>query len=216
MADNLSVVDVFLDKTLDDGSVQSFVAQMPAVKPKGSDFSWANQGPATVSGSPGGSVLLTDPAGPFGGLRMQVKPVPTAPYKVTANFLPDCVQPVNAFGLVLRDSVSGKIVSYLYQAEFVGSVIVFKAYLAKWNDPVTYVGSYGSPIVWPGNPPPYMQVQDDGTNRTFAYSMDGVNFHPFPSVADTDFIVPDQVGYFVYSQNPDNYATVKLLSWKEE
>jgi hypothetical protein len=61
----------------------------------------------------------------------------------------------------------------------------------------------------------FFRIADDGANRISSISTDGINFRVIHTVARTDFLTADQVGFFVNCQETTWDAGMTLLSWKE-
>lgn len=95
--------------------------------------------------------------------------------------------------LILYDSVSGKLISWGYGYD----PSSFKLQAAKWNSITSFNSAYvntniadavGYGINW-------WQIRDDGTNRYFEYSFNGVDFYTEGSSGRTDFITPTHIGW---------------------
>lgn len=185
----------------------------PFTKPVDGDFSWVNQGGATITTTNGG-IYLNAPAGSGKNFRMRVKSAPSTPYVITCavlwNHRPSTQY--HACGLVFRESSSGKLHALNIFDNSPSAVdIRFGSY--KYSDPSTFSASYLE-LVSPGIPP-FVRMADDGTNRSFSISFDGVNFSQVDSRTRTDFLTPNQVGFFANSENATYPDGITLLSWKE-
>lgn len=182
----------------------------PMVDPNAYSWSWVNQSSAYVITSNGG-VFLRGTQSSAVNIRARVKSVPTAPYQVTAAFIP-LVTTANysAAGLCLRDSGTGKLVLFDYLGE-VNAVEV-----SKWSSPTAAVAAYATNAAFRLlNAVFWFRITDDNTNRTCSYSMDGVNYADVHVVGRTDYITPDQIGFFVKDQNATYFPAMTVLSWKE-
>lgn len=137
----------------------------------------------------------------------------SAGYTVIAAFLPNLIGSTNsAAGILLRDSASGKIVRFcLVNAS--GNVQLQVAQYSSASAGVaneiasTYnLGTVG-PLIW-------LKLQDDGTHRLFSISTDGVNWLQVQSTANTDYITPNQAGFFADTGNTSTLpGGITLLSW---
>lgn len=156
---------------IDDGSAWNhFGIFTPNLTPPvDAQFSWVNQGSATVSTARGG-VILTAPNAAGYNLRMRYKAL-TAPFKVTIYFTPNL--PNNDYmtcGLGLRSSVSSKNVeihlanSSNRQALEVNKNTNETTYSS--TAATVYAENAGHWIRW-------FQVEDDNTNIYFRYSCNG-------------------------------------------
>jgi hypothetical protein len=183
----------------------------PLTDPSLQTWAWVNQGGATVTATKTG-IALVAPAdsGPY-NFRIRKKSAPSTPYTITAalllSFAPGAS---NSFGgLLWRESSSGKLVTVL-----LGSVTTEQIYVAKWNSETSFSATYANvamacrSLIW-------VQIADDGTNRTVALSADGQHFAQYHTVGHTDFITPDEVGFFANSNLTDASMTTTLVSWKE-
>jgi hypothetical protein len=177
-------------------------------------WSWANQGGASVSTSFGG-IYLTAPAGAGTNHRMYVKSTPSTPYTITAALQGEIFGGIanNGFGMVLRESGSGKLITIIFQGEGSGQIL----YVAKWTNATTFSAAYLGGSNWYMQPPRFFRIADNGTNRSYSVSYNGQQFYTLVSgQSRTDFLTADQIGFFANSQNATWPANALLLSWVEE
>lgn len=172
------------------------------------NWEWVNQGSATFSLA-NGFGYLTSPTTGAANFRIIKRLVPTAPYRLTLGFVPfHHPSGNNQRGVILRESSSGKLVSWVVNWAAGGPI--FEA--LKWNSPTSANSSY---TITPNSaahlrgPLHFLQIHDDNTNRLFKYSVDGVNFFQVGSSTRTDFITPDEVGFAV---NPDSSTGFGAMS----
>lgn len=181
----------------------------PNVAPDDGDFSWVNQGGASVDTTYGGIHLIA-PAGAGINLRVRVKSIPSVPYVVTALVL---VASHNNFwgrlGLVFRQSSDGKI-----QTLNVGTNAIE---VLKYTDATTYSANYAARTIVPNKAPQllWLRLEDDNTDRKCYWSTNGQNWHTVHSVGRTDFLTADQVGFYANAENATYPAHITLLSWEE-
>jgi beta-xylosidase len=169
-----------------------------------SDWTWVNQGVATVANEAGGPEI-TAPALAGDNNRILVKAAPSTPYTVTANCVLTIVNAnYCAAGLCFRQSSNGRLATIQWQtASF---------YAQKINNPTSYNSSYAvtatalTSNVW-------LRIADNGSNRIVSYSSNGVTWTQLYSVGNTDFLTADQVGFFANSNNASNAVKIMLLSW---
>lgn len=180
------------------------------IKPTLSSFTWVNQETATATEN-GDGIWLLAPALLGDKLRILKKSAPSAPYKITAMFLPFLhSQNYNNVGLCWRQSSNGKLVTF-----DVVHVNGPKIEASKCNSPTAIVAAYFQ-FTFPIYSPFWLQLEDDGINRKSKWSIDGYNFIQIHSIGRTDFITADEVGFYASSVNNAYPAAIKLLSWKEE
>jgi hypothetical protein len=185
----------------------------PFTKPVNGDFSWDNQGGASVDTTYGGIYLL----GVSGGTqhRLRYKTAPATPYTITTCFLP-ALGSSGECGLCFRQSSDGKLVIFTitqFSSEVCWSV-------QKWGSSSSFSAQYGSITACGasanGGAPVWMRIADDGANRICSLSPDGQHWdQACHSVGRTDFLTADQVGITTRWDNAAGFAAMNLLSWKE-
>jgi hypothetical protein len=171
---------------------------------------WVNQGGATAT-NVNGSINLVAPAAVSGELRARVVSV-TVPYTLTAALTVGVRYNGNVNndggGIGVRDSASGKMQVFLYNNS--GNLIGF-----NYTNATTFSAIFGSselmemkaPIIWE-------RLKNDGVNRTYSISSDGVNWLQLYSVAFNNFLVEDQLSLVAESASGAGYpAVVNLFSW---
>ena len=190
----------------------------PFLRPNDSEFAWINQETASVSTTNGGIYLFSGTAAAADDLRIRKKTSGSAPYTVTAAFLPLMPHVDTMYaGLCFRQSSDGKLATFQIQAKS-GSDAGLSIAATKWTDHNTFLADYtltGSlvkfrpvcPIVW-------LRIEDNNTNRICSISVDGQNFMAVHSVTRTDHLTADEVGFFVNANNASYAAAMTLLSWK--
>lgn len=179
-------------------------------QPVSGDFSWVNQGSATVSTTNGGIYLYDPTVDASLNIRARVKSAPSTPYTITAAILFDPIVAANHnSGLLFRESGTGELVLFgILQGT--GSVLQ----VDNWNSPTSFnanvvnVTTRSMSLVW-------LRIADNGTNRICSVSSDGQNWIVVSTVARTTFLTADQVGFFVAARNATYPMGLTLLSWKE-
>jgi len=173
-------------------------------------FAWVNQGSATVDNNIAKSIFLYAPAVSGTSYRIQKKSLPSAPYTITACVIPQIVGLAGmSCGILLRESSSGKFVAH--QVTF-NSDLHFR--VTKFTSPTVGSTDYQDFIMYQYNPI-WLRWQDDNTNRMAFYSVDGNHFQKIATNPRTDFITPDECGFFVNSGQASFDAGMLLLSWLE-
>ena len=188
----------------------------PFTVPVDGDFSWVNQGGASVDTTNGGIHLIA-PAGAGENVRARVKAAPATPYTITAAFLQ--MRPEVDFaacGLLFRQSSDGKLVTgaLIWDSTLTGSGdSAIRA--VKYTNPTTFSANYTNTLpVSPGNLV-FIRIADDGVNRITSYSADGQHWTTVHSVGRTDFLTADQVGFFCNANQATWPVAMTLLSWKQ-
>jgi hypothetical protein len=173
-----------------------------------SDFAWINQGAATINVANGGVYLKTVPDG-ADTLKIRKRATLTPPYTVTVAFQITMRLVNYSFcGILLRSSTGGQCESYA-----IGPLKVIG--VNRWTSATLWAsGVVTSPLpdmaslIW-------LRIQDNGTNRIYSWSMDGVNFEVSYTIGRTTYITPDEVGFFVNPANASYGPSMLLLSWKQ-
>jgi len=175
-----------------------------------SDFTWLNQGSATITQN-GVGLYLNAPAGSI-NIRGIIKPAPATPYSIDTYILSH-INPVsfNKVGLLWYDSNSGKVVNFclLWDSGPKFSHTVF-------NSVDSWAGHYGQVsqsqyAIFGTN---WMQISDDGTTRNCSISNDGKHWTTILNSAHAQDITPTHVGFFVSSESSSSLGGT-LLSWHE-
>lgn len=193
------------------GGSSNFMTPAISSYPVAGNFSWQNQGGASVSGGSSNPMLLTVPASAADNLRIQEEALPARPFNVVAGL--DVMLGLANFswgGLIIRDSGTGKLVSFSYTYQN-GVQLIYD----KWNS----VTSYNSgTAIWnfAGAPfaPRILKINDNNTNFTLYGSFDKINFFQLFQISRTDFLTtPDHIGWFGNSRN-STAVYVNLWLWE--
>lgn len=184
--------------------------------PVNANFSWVNQGGASVTVNANGGIFLNAPKNSGISGRFRVLTLPssgTVAWTLTTCVLPFNVGPNFQFtGLVLRESATGKlstlgVSSQLNAANAALQVVHWTSVTGRGG---ATLGGELVPItiLW-------LRLQYDGTNLNYSYSIDGYNFNPFFSELPTAAFTtrPDQVGFFADDETNTFAACITLLSW---
>jgi len=162
------------------------------------NFSWVNQGSATIATIGAGSVLLSTPAGTGDQIRAQVKAVPAAPYKAEIGLLPFPGVEGNFHfaGILVRESSTGKLKTWacsksdLQHAQLTADL---------WTNPTTYSAAIGTRISYEHGWPAFMRIFDDNTNLNFQISFNRQTWITLATNGRTLNMTADQVGFFVHT-----------------
>lgn len=126
--------------------------------------------------------------------KFWLKTAPATPWTVTMGFTLQMPVPA-AFakiGLLFRNSTSGLNHQYRVLYDNSGSLSVFEMGSTKYNGNSGVANYQVSTVVERG--PFWLRIQDDGTSRICSYSIDGINFEVYTTVARTDYFTADQYG----------------------
>lgn len=184
----------------------------PMTVPDNTLFSWVNQGGATVTVNGNGSVTIRAPKAAATSLRCRVMPIVAAPYTVTLGMISSSRRLVTAqaAGLVLRDSVSGKLKVWAWHLEASGSYFVPQ----NFGSPTAYTSNiFGSVLTQGGYGPQFFRLVDDGTNISFQISNDGYQFIELGTVGRTVFMTADQVGFYAWEGTNSYELTMTAFHW---
>lgn len=177
----------------------------------GPSWSWVNQGPATITttaAASGQNVLsLADASGTASdNQRIRITPIATAPYTLDAIFTWVTVPTAgnNSLGICLYDSGTTKSVAFVYQID--GFYRIYKYNNPNSTSSVSQVtGILGNLL--------FFRIVDNGTNRIFSYSTDGITFTSMFSEGNTVFCTPDNFGFMV-NNGGSSFIGMTLASWK--
>ncbi len=189
----------------------------PLTEPVDGDFSWVNQGGASVATTFGG-IYLAAPASVTTDYRMRVQSAPSTPYVITAVLLTTFIRrrgspaSANSCGLVFRQSSDGKLANIIFYLDTALNQCVD---VAKYTDENTFSAFYVGNNVVLTQGLMHLRIADNGTSRITSMSCDGQNFIALHTVGRTDFMTADQVGFFVNVNDASIGAGVTLIHWKE-
>ena len=186
------------------------------------DFTWANQGTSTVTDQ-NGTIVMDAPPASGENARVQVRTAPSPTYSVIAAFQYIGIIEFGRypnFGLVLRQSTSGKMYGHAFGAQAGDRALMHATY--KFNSPTSYAGDvtsrkstlHRSPYLW-------LKMTDNNTNLLFYVSGDGVNWIQTGSESRGAFMTlnggvtgPDQVGWYVNNEGSSAYHSLtRLVHW---
>jgi hypothetical protein len=166
---------------------------------------WVDQSTSTLTDDRG-TLVLAYP-GTTGGTQVRgaYKGLPATPFVVTLGVLCTLLY-VNyrGGGLSLRRSSDGKLITLGAWSDNVVRLRKLNGSTSFNADYLTFAWNFsGGPMWW--------RIADDGTTRTWSYSIDGTHFVPFATNGHADFMTADQVGMFgnadSSSSAESNYVT---------
>jgi hypothetical protein len=186
--------------------------RVPLTDPLLRTWAWFNQGTATVDTSRG-AVILQAPGSSGNQVRGYEESFGAGTYTVTMGFLPALIAGGQApgAGLLLRDSVGGKFIFFFMMDNNTTPTIR----IDQWNSAGSFSAQAfavsGQVATGPGLH--WLRVQDNGTNRLYSVSADGVTWAQVYSEARTTWCTPDRRGPGIYAQNSTYPQTLTVLSW---
>lgn len=187
----------------------------PLTEPIDGDFTWINQGGASVDTTNGG-ILLSDVAGAsvVNSLRIRKKSAPATPYIVTGIFLVNpLVLPFFNLGLLFRESATGELHTFRIVCGTAGELQIAST---KWSSPTTFSAEYVTLRRCLTSNFVFLRIADNGISRICSFSIDGQHWQVFSTIGRTDFLTADEVGFFIDVANTSFGYNTMLLSWKEE
>lgn len=172
---------------------------------------WLNQSGATISEGPAGVSLSASPAGD--ALRVRYGPAPLPPYTLTALFATTRNSGgYSEAGIGWYDGTA-KLHIFSFFIGALGSSSYLQ--IAKWSAFNFRVGNDAGAASSYYPQPLWIQLKDDGTNISFAFSYDGANFLPlFTSAKSSAYLGPDGYRNFMLFSNPRGGQTIStIMSW---
>lgn len=203
----------------DNGSAWEYIWGGPLgyfTKPPSSSWSWVNQGAASTATELGGE-RITAPSSTR-NFRLRTRSLsPSSNYSAVA-YVEVAAVPVSGSnlwlgGIGLRNSSSGSFISfgpYLDNSTFFSALAVY-----RWTNATTIsANSFAKPVysLAGGMIPNWLRIRDDGTNRYFDYSNNGVDWITVYSEGRTAFITPDQFCFGLDNEGSGADAIIRLRS----
>ena len=180
------------------------------------DFSWTNQGSASLSTSLG-FFSLSSPAHSGDSIAIQEKSIPATPFSVLANieYVGDFANFIQA-GLCLRESGTGKIRTFGFDMISTDGLVGAN----NFTNTTTFsagVFSYKTRELLNGNQPTWFKIRLDGTNIEMSVGTRRNNVFLLESRAKNYFFTtaPDKIGMYVNVNNASVGVTLNVYSWEE-
>ena len=214
------------DPSDDAGGIDNWIPWgpiFPFIRPHDPDFSWVNQGSATVDITHGG-IHLSAPLSATTELRCRTMTLSPAAdnFTLSAGFLMlTFAVDSQACGLFLRDSGSGKLITFQFNVSFgvgggapatsgssAGLSIEVRTY-----DGVSTLNTvlFSQQILYPML---FMTIHQATSGlATFSVSTNGQHFEDVFSMTATDFLTADEVGFFANDESNTYDAQMTLLHW---
>jgi len=200
----------------DTGSAFNQWGIMPELTPPVSaNFTWQNQSTAASVTTNGGEFIYS-PGGQSGeNVHFRYVSTPATPYTVTLGYNAIWSWQSGSFanlGIMIGDGT--KLLGW---AQIWRATVAIEYDIFGWSNATTY-GNY-NPIIKGNNsiasPIQWLQLVDDGTNRTYNYSVDGNIWAKFYSETRTCFLIATRVGWYINNGNVGsgyNFG-MSVLSW---
>lgn len=198
----------------DNGSAWEYVWGGPLgyfTKPPSSSWSWVNQGGASTATELGGE-RITAPSSTR-NWRLRVRSLsPSSNYTATA-YTEVAGASANSWwaGLILRNSSSGSLIHF--GSSYQSGVNTFA--VTRWTNATTFSANSfvvaSTAMIGPAMPN-WWKLRDDGTNRYFEYSLNGIDWMPIFSESRTAFITPDQFGIGINNEGSGADVQLRLRS----
>jgi len=172
------------------------------------DWTWINQGSATLDSTWGLSIYA--PATSGDSLRILKKSAPATPYTITATINMFMIATNYSFaGIGFRQSSDGKLatIGFGYSGNW-----QIRSY--KMASATSYSADYGTGTSVLPRGQLTFRIKDDGSSRYTYVSPDGRHFWQFHTVGRTDYLTADEVCFWVNAGNASYPVIGHLLSWE--
>jgi hypothetical protein len=185
-----------------------FAPSSAVVKPVPGNFTWQNQGGATNTTTANGAIYLLGTNGSLDNRFYEEACPGSTPYTITVAFMPQLTANTFAWlGFGFRDPVAGRLEYMALEGN--GAQIE----VALWGSIAGFAGRSANRSVAAVPSVLWFRVGNDGTNLTFSWSVDGINF--FQILADPisgGFLnaTPTQCGFFLV--NNDSSPAISAMT----
>lgn len=161
-------------------------------------WTWVNQSTATVDTAHGGIILAnTVTSGAAQDVHARMIPAPATPYHVVAAFTSGTYTVSNgSAGLIFSDGLLATNKAITFTSHFatpVNQVVAFTL-TTFINNNATLINDqnhrWDGPLTW-------LRLGDDGTNRTYDVSSNGVNWFTYLSEPRATFLTAADVGFYI-------------------
>lgn len=173
---------------------------------------WLNQGTATFSDTPVGVSLRSVP---IGGIVGRFVAAPPTPYTLRVLLTSTTnATTSNGAGIGFYDGVSKIQILELGPATGTGGNSFLQ--VVHWSSPTVFNGVDAQSTNVFYTQPIWLQLQDDGTNVSFAFSQDGVNFiNVFSTAKSAGYLGSSGYRELLFFVNPAGTfsTTATLMSW---
>lgn len=201
------------------GSTGSSLPWVSWTAPVDGDFSWINQGGASITARTSPTrLLLTAPASASNNVRIRKKTAPATPYVITAWFFPALgIQSTSNnpnCGLLFRESGSGKLHLFCVTVQNGNSWAIESIYNSSataWSSTPKSISAWAAMLTGAIG----LRIADDGSNRICSVTQNGEDWKPVHTVGRTTHLTADEVGFFCESQSSTEDSSICLVSWSQ-
>jgi len=183
--------------------------------PVSGDFAWINQEAAAIDLTHGG-VYLYGPAINSTALRIRKKALASLPVTYTAGYIFSSLagNVLTAAGLLLRESATGKIVSFGHTAYVQPGMVNSYYYASPTSAPSNLQQFAGVTVL---SDACWVRLTVDDDNRTCYYSANGIHWHQWHQrTKNANFTsAPDEIGFFLNTHNAVYECGIHLFHWAE-
>lgn len=194
--------------TITTGAARKAISLSPYTPPPPvSAWTWINQGGASAVDTPLG-VTMTTPPNSGDNIRVLKTAAPATPYTVVMAFRATLFgSNYCSAGFAWRESSSGKLIIVT-----MGFGNGFTLGISKYNSPTAFDSNYFGALFQPYGDV-WIKAQDTGTNRIVSVSLDGVSWTQISLVGNTDFMVANEIGLCVNSNNVTYPVQASFIDW---
>jgi hypothetical protein len=179
-----------------------------------SDFTWINQGTASVTDE-NGTIVMRAPTASGENCRIQKRTAPSPTYSVIAALQCCAIKDgVNNFGIGFRESSSGKFTVIAMNIDGNGPNYVS---VYNFTSATSFTGNVQArTITFITGPYIWFKITDNNTNLIFYVSNDGINFIQIASVSRTAHMSggPNEVLWYINNQGSTTFEMLaRLCHW---
>jgi hypothetical protein len=196
------------------GTWEHFRGGRKVTPPPATGWVWVNQGAATAAEA-GGAWHLDLPADTGGNnLRALTRAIPGGtPRALSALVECDLMQTGNRCGLVLRETLTGKLIFFgLARTGPVTAQAVVT--VDRYDDPAAAPAAVAALAAPAGARGVWLRIEDDGTNRKYWISQGGLRWKLAVSESRADFLIADEWGLGGEAANAAMGPGVSLVVWE--
>lgn len=209
---NDSVLEYF-----DNGSVWTpYFRGSKLVLPTG--FSWINQGTASLTTTNGGEFVRKAGGGGADNIHARVVAVPATPFTRTLCHIPMVPCGPSSYpncGMCLYDGTKFQTFAIQWRQDGAGADN-FRGFfigVTRWTNTTTFsADAFQKPVAY--GTPIWQRIIDNGTTRSFAISLDGIEFTTLFADTHTTFLTASHIGFYVNAVACANDVGIRALSWE--
>jgi len=178
------------------------------------DFTWVNQGGATVSDQ-NGTMFMRAPPASLNNLRVLKRTAPSPPYSLIGAFqITKFRENLESGGLLFSKNSDGKLHAFALGIDGTGP---FRPAIYNFTNATTFSANALAPqhALFVGRYY-WQKLEDDNTNLKFYTSFDGVEWIQVLSIGRTSFMAggPDEIGFYANNHGSTLYDMgMRLAHW---